>query len=334
MNVLRRFALVWILALCILPSRVSVALDFGDVFRAMAIGFGVTAAPTTNNIIIVEPAAYTLLPMGAVTNVVPVWTVDKHGYLRASPVAVPAWPVSYVEPVFPYYAPVYGNVYRVMQVNPSGDVNLVNFQQIPVVGLTTLVNVPIAGAAPRLVLDDIDANDVLRATAIGAAITTVGGPLYDFINWIYGDTYVSTTYVTSVVPRIIVGERVYVVGGIRVAGPRALAGRVKVAYVDDDLFDDGRYSVKLIVPGKSVKPLKFRRFKHDGAPVVINAAVPARAGKKIERANAPTKQARASTDSMKHEGHSNGNGQGDSKHKGMGNGGDKNDNHARGKKHR
>lgn len=272
MKGIRRFAPVLLLAFCILLARVATAIDVGDVLRALAIGYGVKASSKPINDFINEVTANKGLPVGATTKVVPILTVGEKAYIGAAQVAGSSSQVSKVEAIFQLYAAFDNDKYRIMLLFPNGDINPLNFKRISGVGLTALADVSIAGAAPQLESGGIDTGDVVRAAAIGAAITEVAGPLNDFINKIYGENKAATTYATRVVPRISVGERAYI-GGVQVSGTKAAVARVKAAFVYEELFSDGRFRVNLVVPGNSLNPLKFSRVKGVGISAVIDTTV-------------------------------------------------------------
>lgn len=272
MTTTRRLSQVWFIVFFILLSRIAVAIDAGDVLRALAVGYGVKASSKPVNDFINKVTANKGLPVGATTKVVPILTVGDKAYIGAAQVAGPAALVSKVEAVYQYYAAFENNKYRVMLLFPNSDINPLNFKRVPGVGLTALVDVSISGAAPPLKSGGIDTGDIVRAAAIGAAITQVAEPLNSFVNKIYNQKGAATTYGTKVVPRISVGERAYI-GGVQVVGPKASVARVKAVFVYDELLSSGRYRIQLVIPGDSINPLKFGRVKGVGVSAVIDTTV-------------------------------------------------------------
>lgn len=272
MNNNARFTHIWLIVFTILFSQSARALDTGDVLRALAIGYGVKSTAKPVNDFINTVTANHNLPVGATTKVVPVLTVGEKGYVGAAQIAGTAAQVGQVEAIYRYSAAFQSNKYRIMLMFPNHDINPLNFKRVQGVGITALVDISISGAAPALTSGGVDANDIVRAAAIGAAITQVADPLNDFINDLYKQEKIAATYASKVVPGISVGERAYI-GGMQVTGPAAAVARVKAVFVYDELFDSGRYRINLVVPGDTINPLKFQRVKGVGVSAVIETTV-------------------------------------------------------------
>jgi len=113
---------------------------------------------------------------------------------------------------------------------------------------------------------------VLKAGAIGAAVSAAAPTLDKFINTVTLKRKVPTGTSTKVVPVLSVGEKAYV-GAAQVCGPTAEVKRTKVIWLYEDNFSQNEFRLKVLVPAASINPVPFKRVQKVGVSAIIDVAL-------------------------------------------------------------
>ncbi|MDI9371279.1 MAG: hypothetical protein GX181_08695 [Synergistaceae bacterium] len=115
-----------------------------------------------------------------------------------------------------------------------------------------------------------DLGDLIGVIGGGFVITTIAGPINDFINTITLNRGVKVEGHTKVVPIVSIGSGTHI-GAAQVAGPKGepVGSTKAVAQVEASFRD--RLRVKILVPIDSENPLqRFRRVQGVGVSAIID----------------------------------------------------------------
>ncbi|MCS6950690.1 MAG: hypothetical protein NZ520_09540, partial [bacterium] len=77
---------------------------------------------------------------------------------------------------------------------------------------------------------------------------------------------------TKVIPMATLGENAYI-GGAQVSGAAADVDKVQGVWQYEDLFSNGMFRVKILIPTDDLNPLKLRRVDGVGLTAVIDMRV-------------------------------------------------------------
>lgn len=113
---------------------------------------------------------------------------------------------------------------------------------------------------------------VAKTLGIEAVVRSFAAPLNDFINQLLLNNKVENREKTKVVPIISFGERT-AVGAAQVSGSDEALAAVRAVIRYDDVFSQGKFSVKALVPGDSADPTKFSRVYGCGVTAVIDVKI-------------------------------------------------------------
>lgn len=113
---------------------------------------------------------------------------------------------------------------------------------------------------------------VAKTLGIEAVVRSFAEPLNDFINRLLLNNKVENKEKTKVVPIISFGERT-AVGAAQVSGSDEALEAVRAVIRYDDVFSEGKFSVKALVPGDSADPTKFSRVYGCGVTAVIDVKI-------------------------------------------------------------
>ncbi len=115
-----------------------------------------------------------------------------------------------------------------------------------------------------------DLGDLIGVIGGGFVITTIAGPINDFINTITLNRGVKVEGHTKVVPIVSIGSGTHI-GAAQVAGPSdGQIGETKAVAQVEATFKD-RLRIKILVPIDSENPLqRFRRVQGVGVSAIID----------------------------------------------------------------
>ncbi len=203
------------------------------------------------------------------TKVVPILSVGEKGYVGAVQIAGPWAYVNEVKAVFQYEQNFDNGRYRIKALVPSGSLNPLQLKRIEKVGVTALIDVSLSGGLKNEYYGNgVGASQIIRAAAVAVGVKAVANPLNKFINTITFNKGVAT----AVVPMASFGEKAYI-GGVQISGSARTFDDVKAVWQYEDLFKNGQFRVKILVPSNSINPLKLKRVQGVGITAVIDTSI-------------------------------------------------------------
>ncbi|MCL4499001.1 MAG: hypothetical protein M1335_01990 [Chloroflexi bacterium] len=203
------------------------------------------------------------------TKVVPILSVGEKGYVGGAQVSGPASMINKVDAVFQYEKNFSNNNYRAKVLVPSASLNPLKLERVPKVGVTAIIDVALDGGLRyHTVGTPIRAGDVIRGTAGLVIVKNMGPGINKALNTITFNKGLAT----RVVPMGSVGEKMYL-GAAQVSASSATVRSVNALWQYDDLFSDGRFRVKVLVPTTSTNPLKMKRVDGAGVTAIVDMAL-------------------------------------------------------------
>lgn len=203
------------------------------------------------------------------TKVVPILSVGEKGYVGGAQVCGPAKAVEEVKAVFQYEQNFDNGRYRIKVLVPSSSLNPLKLERVPKVGVSAIIDVALAGKLKvEYYSGGVGGGEILRAAAVAVGMKAAAEPINKFINTITFNKNMSN----EVVPMASFGEKAYI-GGTQVTGPIRLLNQVKAVWQYEDLFSDGRFRVKVLVPTNAINPLKMKRVEGVGITAVIDTSI-------------------------------------------------------------
>lgn len=203
------------------------------------------------------------------TKVVPVLSVGEKGYVGAVQVAGPKAQVNAVKAVFQYEQNFDNGRYRIKALVPSSSLNPLQLKRVEKVGVTALIDVSLAGGLKNEYYSGkVGSGEVIRAAAVAVGVKAAADPLNKVINTITFNKGVAT----AVVPMASFGEKAYI-GGVQISGSATTFDSVKAVWQYEDLFSNGKFRVKILVPSNSINPLKLKRVQGVGITAVIDTSI-------------------------------------------------------------
>jgi len=239
------------------------------VLRGAAIGYAVKQSAGPLDKFINKVTLQRGMPSNLGTKVVPILSVGEKGYVGGAQVSGPANLVKGVRAVFQYEQNFSGANYRLKVLVPSSSINPLQLKRVPKVGISAVIDVAIAGGLKtHYVGGGVGVGGIIRAAAVAVGVRAAAKSLNSAINTITFNKGAATV----VVPMVSFGEKAYIGGG-QVSGSTAAIASVAAVWQYEDLFSNGRFRVKVLVPTNSVNPLKMKRVKGAGITAVIDTAV-------------------------------------------------------------
>jgi len=113
---------------------------------------------------------------------------------------------------------------------------------------------------------------VAKVVGIEALVRHFADPLNDFINRLLLNNKVENREKTKVVPIVSFGER-KAVGAAQVSGSDEALDKVRAVILYEDIFSQGQFRIKALVPGDSADPTKFSRVYGCGVTAVIDVKI-------------------------------------------------------------
>ncbi|MHB0998277.1 MAG: hypothetical protein ACYC27_03445 [Armatimonadota bacterium] len=239
------------------------------VLRAAGIGLLVSETGPELNKFVNTVTFQRKVPIGLDTKVVPILSIGEKGYVGAAQVAGPASYVRTVKAVWQYEDNFSNNEFRLKILVPSASLNPLQLKKVQKVGVTAIIDVSLDGRwKGQSVSNSVDGGDILKAGVVAVAINAASNPLNKAINAVTKGMNSNT----KVIPLLTIGNKAYI-GGVQVSGSAALVKSAKNAFQFEELFDGGKYRVKIIVPSSSSNPLKFSRIKGIGITALIDTSI-------------------------------------------------------------
>ncbi|MBI2843309.1 MAG: hypothetical protein HYX78_07895 [Armatimonadetes bacterium] len=260
--------LAGMIAVAALSSAHAVSIGT-KVLRGAAIGYAVKQAAGPLDSFINKVTLQRGVPSNLDTKVVPILSVGEKGYVGGAQVSGPASLVKDVRAVFQYEQNFDRGRYRLKGLVPSSSINPLKLDRVAKVGISALIDVSLAGGLKNNYYSGgVGAGEVLRAAAVAVAVKAVADPIDKAINTI---TF-NKNGVTEVVPMASFGEKAYI-GGAQVSGSTTVIEDVAAVWQYEDLFSNGRFRVRVLVPTNSSNPLKMKRVHGAGLTAVVETSI-------------------------------------------------------------
>lgn len=252
------------------PGKQCDAAGFStEIFRAAAVGMAVNAAAEPLNDFINTFTARNNVPIGTSTKVVPILSVGEKGYVGAAQVAGPSAEVKATKAVWLYEDNFSKNEFRLKVYVPSASLNPLELKRTQKVGVSAIIDVSLDGRWKGQTFSrSVGVGEIIKAGVVAIAINTAADPLNRAINSIT-KSYDANT---KVVPIVSIGDKAYI-GGVQVSGPSGAVNKVKSCYQYEEIFDGGKFRIKIFVPSDSTSPLKIKRVGGVGITALIDTSI-------------------------------------------------------------
>ena len=259
--------LVCAVSAALFPADRALAAGFDTkIFRAAAIGLVVKEASPGLNKFINTFTFQNKIPVGMSTKVVPILSVGEKGYVGAAQVAGPASAVKTVQAVWLYEDNFSRNEFRLKVLVPSASLNPFALKRVQKVGVSAIIDVALDGRwKGQTYSHAVYVGDILKAGVVAVAVNAAAEPLNEAINAITKGSSAST----KVVPIATIGDKAYI-GGAQVSGA---VKSVKAVYQYEEIFDGGKFRIKVFVPSNSTNPLKIKRVSGVGITALIDTSI-------------------------------------------------------------
>lgn len=266
LTVLLAVAAITVSMLAIPASATSIATK---VLRGAAVGYAVTKAAGPLDSFINKMTLQNGMASNLDTKVVPILSVGEKGYVGGAQVSGPKTLVNQVKAVFEYEKNFDHNQYRIKVLVPSASLNPLQLERVDKVGISAIIEVALDGKLRyQTVGSGFKAGDVLRGAAVAVAIKNAGNGINNVINTVT----LNKGLATKVVPMASFGEKAYI-GGAQVASSTRAIDSVNAVWQYEDLFDGGKFRIKVMVPTTSSNPLKMKRVDGAGITAVVDMAL-------------------------------------------------------------
>ncbi|MGQ9488636.1 MAG: hypothetical protein ACUVR7_12660 [Armatimonadota bacterium] len=251
-------------------SEWSSAQDLGKILRGgvklVGIGYLVKQNAKALDRFINEVTIRRNVPINQATKVVPILSIGDKGYVGAAQVMGPKEAVNKVQAVFQIEESL--DRFRIKVLVPSD--SLTGLRRVEKVGISALIDVALEGGFEVTHPKGLGGKEVLAAAAVAVAVKNAGNQLNELINKL--SLRKGAEEFTKVIPMATLGENAYI-GGAQVSGAAADVDKVEGVWQYEDLFSNGVFRVKVLIPTDDLNPLKLRRVNGVGLTAVIDMRV-------------------------------------------------------------
>lgn len=251
-------------------SEWSSAQDLGKILRGgvklVGIGYLVKQNAKALDKFINEITLRHNVPINQATKVVPILSLGDKGYVGAAQVMGPQKAVNKVQAVFQIEESL--DRFRIKVLVPSD--SLTGLRRVEKVGISALIDVALEGGFKVTHPKGLGGKEVLAATAVAVAVKNAGNQLNELINKL--SLRKGAKEFTKVIPMATLGENAYI-GGAQVSGASADVAKVAGVWQYEDLFSNGMFRVKILIPTDDLNPLKLRRVNGVGLTAVIDMRI-------------------------------------------------------------
>lgn len=251
-------------------SEWSSAQDLGKILRGgvklLGIGYLVKQNAKSLDKFINEITLRRNVPINQATKVVPILSIGDKGYVGAAQVMGPKEAVNKVQAVFQIEESL--DRFRIKVLVPSD--SLTGLRRVEKVGISALIDVALEGGFKVTHPKGLGGKEVLAATAVAVAVKNAGSQLNELINKV--SLRKGAEEFTKVIPMATLGENAYI-GGAQVSGAAKDVDRVAGVWQYEDLFSNGMFRVKILIPTDDLNPLKLRRVDGVGLTAVIDMRI-------------------------------------------------------------
>lgn len=248
----------------------SSAQDLGKILRGgvklVGIGYLVKQNAKALDKFINEITIRRNVPINQATKVVPILSVGDKGYVGAAQVMGPKEAVNKVQAVLQIEESL--DRFRIKVLVPSD--SLTGLRRVEKVGISALIDVALEGGFKVTHPKGLGGKEVLAAAAVAVAVKNAGNQLNELINKL--SLRKGAGEFTKVIPMATLGENAYI-GGAQVSGAAADVDKVAGVWQYEDLFSNGVFRVKILIPTDNLNPLKLHRVDGVGLTAVIDMRV-------------------------------------------------------------
>jgi len=256
-------------SLVLYPTAIQAGSILTQTIKGVAIGFIVTKTAGPLDKFINTITLRHGMQSSLATKVVPILSVGEKGYVGGAQVCGPKAQVDKVDAVFQYEKNFSHNNYRAKVLLPSASLNPLKLERVPQVGVSAIIDVSLDGRLRhKTVGTGVGTGDVVRGAAVLVAVKNFGPEINKAINTL---TF-NKGYATKFVPMASFGEKMYL-GGAQVSAQTAAVDKVNAVWQYEDLFSDGRFRVKVLIPTTSSNPLKMKRVDSAGITAVVDMSL-------------------------------------------------------------
>jgi hypothetical protein len=246
--------------------------DLGkETLKGAAIGYAVKQTAGPLNQFINTVTLRQGLADKQITKVVPILSLGDKGYIGGAQVSGPASLIAKTQAVWQVEGSkqIGDGVYRVKALVPSDSLNPLKIRRVQKVGVNAIIDVatggPLTKEGPYSL--PVRGGDLIKTGAIAVAVKAAAKPLNDFVNAI---TLNRSALATKVVPTATFGEKAFIGAG-QLSGSANTLPSAGALWQYEDLFDRGRFRVKILVP--TTGDLKLRRIQGVGLTALIDASI-------------------------------------------------------------
>lgn len=251
-------------------SEWSSAQDLGKILRGgvklVGIGYLVKQNAKALDKFINEITIRRNVPINQATKVVPIVSIGDKGYVGAAQVMGPKEAVNKVQAVLQIEESL--DRFRIKVLVPSD--SLTSLRRVEKVGISALIDVALEGGFKVTHPKGLGGKEVLAAAAVAVAVKNAENQLNELINKL--SLRKGAEEFTKVIPMATLGENAYV-GGAQVSGAAADVDKVEGVWQYEDLFSNGVFRVKVLIPTDDLNPLKLRRVNGVGLTAVIDMRI-------------------------------------------------------------
>jgi hypothetical protein len=239
------------------------------VLTGAAVGYAVKQSAGGLNKFINTVTLRHKVPSKLATKVVPILSVGEKGYVGGAQVSGPASAIKDVKAVFQYEKNFDLGRYRIKVLVPSSSLNPLQLKRVPKVGVSAIIDVAVGGGLKNNYYSGgVSGGEIIRAAAVAVGIKAAAKSIDKVINTVS----FNKGSVTKVVPMASFGEKAYI-GGAQLSGSTRTINTVQAVWQYEDLFSNGVFRVKVLVPTNSINPLKLKRVEGVGLTAVIDTSI-------------------------------------------------------------
>jgi hypothetical protein len=243
-----------------------------EILKGAAIGYAVKQSAKPLNQFINAVTLRQGVQDRQTTKVVPMLSFGDKTYIGGAQVSGPLSVINKTEAVWQVEGSkrIGDGIYRVKALVPSNSLNPLKLSRVPGVGVTAVIDVATGGTIGEGPYSrPVRGGDLIKAGAVALAVNAAARQLNDLINAI---TFNNNRSQTKVVPMATFGEKAYVGGGQLSGSPTQIA-KAKLLWQYEDLFDRGRFRVKVLVPTDAASPTRIRRVPGVGLSALIDTTI-------------------------------------------------------------
>ena len=241
--------------------------------KTVAIGAAVNAAAKPLNQFINTVTLRHGIQDRQTTKVVPMLSLGDKGYIGGAQVSGPSASLAKVKAVWQVEGSkkIGDGVYRVKALVPSDSLSPLSIRRVQKVGINAVIDVATGGPLRKEgpYSKGVRGVDIAKTAAIAVAVNAAARPINDFVNTV---TLNKSALSTKVVPAATLGEKAFI-GAAQLSGSTTTLPQAKALFQYEDLFDRGRFRVKILIPVNGVNVTKIKRVQGVGLTALLDTTM-------------------------------------------------------------